>query len=314
MFEASSNAAARMREYESWSGSRSLSSIGFRWLIGPQALPLVNGPAMRLHEELQLDEGARILDIGCGRGALLGAIDEQLQPATAPIGLDGSRAILRLAARDQRNAERPLVQGSALALPFAADTFTLALCSYVAKDLDDAELNALFVELLRVLKAGGLAVVWEFGPTGNARIDAWNAARDLDGRRCAAPALEPDAARFRRARRVPVRALRQPAPVLPAADPARLDPDRTTARGLRPGPRRSALRRALTALAVEPQLVDHGAHTGRRGRATARRRRAAHGFQWLRPRSARTAPRRCARAARGRPRRPRSQPPRGHRA
>ncbi len=175
MFEASSNAAARMREFENWIGHRSLSSIGFRWLSGPQALPLVNGPGMRLHEELQLDEGARILDIGCGRGALLGAIDEQLQPATAPIGLDGSRAMLRLAARDQGHAERPLVQGSALALPFAADTFTLAICSYVAKHLDDAELNALFVELLRVLEVGGLAVVWEFGPTGNARIDAWNA-------------------------------------------------------------------------------------------------------------------------------------------
>ena len=240
MFEASSNAAARMREYESWIGSRSLSSIGFRWLIGPQALPLVNGPARRLHEELQLDEGARILDIGCGRGALLGAIDEQLQPATAPIGLDGSRAILRLAARDQRNAERPLVQGSALALPFAADTFTLALCSYVAKDLDDAELNALFVELLRVLEAGGARGRLGVRPHRQRPHRRVERARDLDGRRCTAPALEPDAARFRRARRVPVRALRQPAPVLPAADPARLDPDRTTARGLRPvrgGPR-----------------------------------------------------------------------------
>jgi SAM-dependent methyltransferase len=169
------NAAARMREYERWIGGRSLSAIGFRWLMGPQALPLVNGPPMRLHAELQLDQSARILDIGCGRGALLGAIDEQLRPATAPIGLDGSRAMLRLAARDQGEAQRPLVEASALALPFANDSFDLSLCGYVAKHLDDGELNALFVEVLRVLAPGGLAVIWEFGPTGNPRLDAWNA-------------------------------------------------------------------------------------------------------------------------------------------
>jgi SAM-dependent methyltransferase len=172
---ASSNAAARMREYDRWVGGRSPSAIVFRWLIGPQALPLVNGPPMRLHRELQLDRSARILDIGSGRGALLGAIDSQLRPTTAPIGLDGSRAMLRMAARDQGGADRPLVQGSALALPFGNGRFSLALCGYVAKHLDDAELNALFAELLRVLEPGGLGVVWEFGPTGNVRLDGWNA-------------------------------------------------------------------------------------------------------------------------------------------
>lgn len=176
---ASTNAAERMREYERWIGGHSLSATGFRWLMGAQALPLVNGPPMRIHEELQLDASARILDIGCGRGALLAAIDEQLRPEAAPIGLDGSRAMLRLAARDQTSDRgtslRPLVQGSALALPFAGDTFDLALCGYVAKHLDDAELNALLVEVLRVLAPGGLALIWEFGPTGNPRLDAWNA-------------------------------------------------------------------------------------------------------------------------------------------
>lgn len=177
---ATTNAAARMREYERWISGRSLSAIGFRWLMGPQALSLVNGPPMRIHQELQLDASARILDIGCGRGALLAAIDEQLHPAAAPIGLDGSRAMLRLAARDQRGSDqstslRPLVQGSALALPFASEAFDLALCGYVAKHLDDAELNALLVEVLRILAPGGLALIWEFGPTGNPRLDAWNA-------------------------------------------------------------------------------------------------------------------------------------------
>ena len=141
---------------------------------------MVIGPLMRLHRELQLDRSARILDIGCGRGTVMAAIDEQLQPSTAPLGLDGSRAMLRLAARDQdappgADSARPLVQGNALALPFAADSFSLALCGYVAKHLDDGALNALFVEMLRVLEPGGLGVIWEFGPTGNARLDRWNA-------------------------------------------------------------------------------------------------------------------------------------------
>ena len=61
-------------------------------------------------------------------------------------------------------------------LPFRDGAFTLVTCGYVVKHLDDDAVRALFIEMHRVLAPGGLALVWEFGPTGHPVLDAWNAA------------------------------------------------------------------------------------------------------------------------------------------
>ncbi|MPZ98327.1 MAG: methyltransferase domain-containing protein [Dehalococcoidia bacterium] len=172
--------AARLREYDRWLGGNSVSGVFYRWLMGAQGQLLANGPLLRLPEELKLDSTARILDVGCGRGALVRALDEQLQCEVAPAAVDFSRAALRLAsadfARAPAGAQPPhLAQSSATALPFRDGAFTLVLCGYVAKHLDDRELRALLLEMHRVIEPGGLGVLWEFGPTGNPRLDAWNA-------------------------------------------------------------------------------------------------------------------------------------------
>lgn len=138
---------------------------------------LANTPLYRLPENLKLDASTRLLDIGCGRGTILRALDDQLGCDAAPVGLDFSRAALRLAQRDERNPQRGagLVEATATALPFRDGAFTLVTCGYVVKHLDDDGVRALFIEILRVLAPGGLAVIWEFGPTGHAPLDAWNA-------------------------------------------------------------------------------------------------------------------------------------------
>jgi len=166
----------RQREYERWLGGASASAFGFRWLMGPGQW-LVNAPLYQLPTNLKLDASARILDIGCGRGRILQTLDDQLKCDTAPVGLDFSREMLRLAQRDEKNPYRGagLVQGSGTVLPFRDGAFTLALCGHLTKHLDDVDLLGLFTEMHRVLEPGGLALVWEFGPTGNPRLDAWNA-------------------------------------------------------------------------------------------------------------------------------------------
>ena len=167
--------ATRHAEYERWLQGASPSAFGIRWFMGPGQW-LANAPLYRLPENLKLDASTRLLDIGCGRGTLLRALDDTLRCDVAPVGLDFSRAALRLAANDKRNPHRGagLVEGSAISLPFRDGAFNLVLCGHLVKHLDDDDVRALLSEVHRVLEPGGLAVVWEFGPTGNPRLDAWN--------------------------------------------------------------------------------------------------------------------------------------------
>ena len=167
---------AHLADYERWLRRPSLSAIALRWLLGEQGAFLINTPVLRLPTELRLDGSERVLDIGCGRGALLRQLDRQLHFERDPVGLDFSRAMLGLAATDEARAGRPsaLVRGSAVALPFAAARFDLVLCGHLLKHLEDDAVRDLLDEIWRVLAPGGLAVLWEFAPTGRRRLDAWN--------------------------------------------------------------------------------------------------------------------------------------------
>ncbi len=145
--------------------------------MGPLGQWFANAPLYRLPKNLKLDHTVRLLDIGVGRGTVMRMLDDTLGCDRAPAGLDVSRAVLRRAAADEENPRRGagLVQGSATTLPFAGASFNLVLCGHLVKHLDDDDVRALFIEVRRVLEPGGLALVWEFGPTGHRALDAWNA-------------------------------------------------------------------------------------------------------------------------------------------
>ena len=66
-------------------------------------------------------------------------------------------------------------EASDTALPFADGSFDLVLCGHSVRQLDDLELIELLREVRRTLAEGGLAVVWDFAPTGNRTLDRWNA-------------------------------------------------------------------------------------------------------------------------------------------
>jgi ubiquinone/menaquinone biosynthesis C-methylase UbiE len=146
--------------------------------MGAMGAFFVNGPLFQLPENLRLDSSLRLLDIGCGRGAVMRMLDARVRFEHPPVGVDFSSAALQLADADERHAWRPtrLVRGTATALPLADGSFDLVICGHVLKHLDDSEALRLFREILRVLAPGGLALLWEFAPTGNRRLDAWNEA------------------------------------------------------------------------------------------------------------------------------------------
>ncbi len=147
-----------------------------RWAMGSGGVFAVNSPLFRLPENLALEPRMRILDVGCGRASVLRLLNERVRFERPPVGVDFSAAALGLARRDERRAGRPseLALASATALPFADGTFDVVLCGYVLKHLDDDGARQCFGELRRVLAGGGLALIWEFAPTGNPRLDGFN--------------------------------------------------------------------------------------------------------------------------------------------
>ena len=60
----------------------------------------MNGPLLRLPDELGMEPSLRVLDIGCGRASVLRFMDGRVGFDHPPVGLDFSRTILRHAQRD----------------------------------------------------------------------------------------------------------------------------------------------------------------------------------------------------------------------
>ena len=176
----SASQGERVADYESWLDSRGPSSMLMRWWMGGPGTLLANTALFRLPEELRLTEDWRVVEIGCGRGALLRMLDGRVGFLSAPVGVDASAAAIRLARRDERRERgaRPrlrFVQGAATSLPLAPSSAELVIAGHIIKHLDDDALVALLREIWRILVPGGLALLWEFAPSGDARLDRWNA-------------------------------------------------------------------------------------------------------------------------------------------
>lgn len=109
-----------------------------------------------LHDQLQkafercrglVTGPGRVLDAGCGTGKVLDILGK-----ARPIGLDLSATALALA---RRRGPFPLVQASAVSLPFAAGSFDVAVSLDVLANVPPAEVPAALGELFRVLAPGG---------------------------------------------------------------------------------------------------------------------------------------------------------------
>jgi SAM-dependent methyltransferase len=162
--------AARVgRAYNSWV-KNSASGRLYGLLAGPPGLMLVNTPAFNLHEELQLQPETRLLDIGCGSGALLELLASRVAFQRLPVGIDLSTTMLHLG----NPVSASLVEGSGVQLPFADESFDVVTCAHVAKHLDDTSLLLMLADIRRVLSFGGIAVLWDFAPTRSRMLNRWN--------------------------------------------------------------------------------------------------------------------------------------------
>lgn len=111
-----------------------------------------------------LPNAQRVLEVGCGTGAVLGSL--LLPPSGRLHGLDIDRAALALAS--QHVPQAVLTAGDAHRLPYPDASFDIALCHFVLLWLADPHRG--LAEMRRVVRPGG-AVLALAEPDYSQRID-----------------------------------------------------------------------------------------------------------------------------------------------
>jgi ubiquinone/menaquinone biosynthesis C-methylase UbiE len=119
---------------------------------------------MALLDQASIQTGHRILDIGCGTGALVTMI-KRLHPDVDVVGLDPDPKALT---RARRKAERIAVpiqfdQGFSDELPYPDVSFDRVFSSFMLHHLQAGEKERTLREVRRVLKPGGSLHLLDFG-------------------------------------------------------------------------------------------------------------------------------------------------------
>jgi ubiquinone/menaquinone biosynthesis C-methylase UbiE len=121
--------------------------------------------------------GQRVLDVGCGPGALTAELVRRLGP-DAVTAIDPSPPFVEAAAA--RFPRVDIRTGAAEDLPFPDATFDATLAQLVVHFMADAVQG--LREMRRVTRPGGTvgACVWDFGESGSPLSMFWRAAREID--------------------------------------------------------------------------------------------------------------------------------------
>ncbi|MEI2765174.1 MAG: methyltransferase domain-containing protein [Dermatophilaceae bacterium] len=106
--------------------------------------------------------GDRVLDLGCGTGALTEAMTRAVGPGGSVLGIDPSEPMCRHAARAVPGATFRVMGAEALDLPDrSVDVVVSALAVH---HVADAARSTAFAEAARVLRPGGRLMVADFRP------------------------------------------------------------------------------------------------------------------------------------------------------
>ena len=107
---------------------------------------------------LDVVEGERVLEVGCGTGHGLVALARQAGRSGRVYGLDLSAGMLQIArkrlAREGLLARVNLQRADAEAMPFAEDSFDALLVSFVLELFDTPQIPVVLQECRRVLRRG----------------------------------------------------------------------------------------------------------------------------------------------------------------
>lgn len=163
------------REYNRWLRASAFTRALLRLFGGWPRAWLLNTPALDLPREVGLKPQHRVLDLGCGDGGVARLLAERAGLVHAPVGVDLSTVMLRIAAQNGgRRRPVALVAAAASRLPFADATFDLIVSAHLFRRLEDDTLFRVLLEAQRVLRPGGILLGWEFAPTSSRRLDRFH--------------------------------------------------------------------------------------------------------------------------------------------
>lgn len=129
---------------------------GYDTSLGGASPDQVRQSAAQIHQTLRLNPDSRLLDVGCGAGAVLFAMEDRPEDYT---GVDYSPTSLELA-----RAALPgiFLEAEAASLPFADASFDAAYCLGVYLYFpDEAYAQAALREMVRVICPGGRGMVMD---------------------------------------------------------------------------------------------------------------------------------------------------------
>lgn len=105
-----------------------------------------------------------VLDFGCGTGLSTAALGDALGAGCEVTGVDVSSESIRAAVANHDAPNLRFVQGGAATLPFEDECFDMVFTSCVFHHIDREKHQHWMHELRRVLRAGGVAFVFEHNP------------------------------------------------------------------------------------------------------------------------------------------------------
>ncbi|SIR43011.1 MULTISPECIES: class I SAM-dependent methyltransferase [Acidiphilium] len=162
-------------------GAALLAALGERAALPPAALMELLGAVDEFHvggraatialaEDLALQPGQNVLDIGCGLGGTARLLATRHGVRVTGIDLTAEYVDVgnSLNARLGLSGQIDLVCGSALTLPFAARSFDAATMLHVGMNIADKV--ALFVQIASMLKPGGQIAIYDIMRTGGGAL------------------------------------------------------------------------------------------------------------------------------------------------
>lgn len=127
----------------------------------------------------QVQDGDKVLDVGCGTGSLTRALLDS-GPAVQVTGIDGSADYIEIGRKNLDGTRVTLEQGDARSLSCSDDTFDKCVSLLVMNFISDP--TRAVNEMQRVTRPGGsvAAAVWDYGDGMEMLRHLWDEAASID--------------------------------------------------------------------------------------------------------------------------------------